>query len=411
MAVGKLNFPDMPSIDGIRLSTASAGIKSANKLDLVLIELTEQARITGVFTQNDFCAAPVILCRRHLSFDPGTETQSGCRYLIINSGNANACTGERGIADALTVCQSIADQAGLRIQQILPFSTGVIGEYLPVEKITARIPALFDGLSADNWLSAARGIMTTDTLPKGASCSFAYRGENVVVNGIAKGAGMIKPNMATMLAFIATNATISQELLEQLSNTAVEQSFNRITVDGDTSTNDSCILMTTGTSTAIKDKADPRYSSLQDAVIQVYRQLAQAIVRDAEGATKFVTIEVTEGHSTEECLQIAYAIAHSPLVKTAFYASDPNWGRIVAAIGNAKIDNLDIINVRLFLDDVLIIENGSRAKHYREEDGKKVMNKDEFRLTVHLGRGSAREQIWTSDLSHDYVTINAEYRT
>ena len=406
MAVGTLNFPDMPLIEGIQLSALSAGIKTANKLDLVLIKLSEQARVTGVFTQNDFCAAPVILCRRHIKNRPDS------RYLIINSGNANACTGKRGINDALAICQSIADQAGLHIQQILPFSTGVIGEYLPVEKITASMPKLFDGLSRDNWLSAAQGIMTTDTLPKGASFSFAYRGENIVVNGIAKGAGMIEPNMATMLAFVATNANISQELLEQLSNKAVEQSFNRITIDGDTSTNDSCVLMATGTAAeAIKDITDPRYSLLQEAVIEVYQQLAQAIVRDAEGATKFVTIEVTEGASTNECLQVAYAIAHSPLVKTAFYASDPNWGRIVAAIGNAGVDNLDIGQIRLFLDDVLLVEHGGRAESYQEEDGQRVIDKTEFRLTVHLGRGTATEKIWTSDLSHEYVTINAEYRT
>ena len=410
MVVGTLNFPDMPLVDGVRLSASSAGIKAVGDLDLVLIELPEQARVAGVFTQNDFCAAPVILCRRHLE----AKSTEACRYLVINAGNANACTGGRGIADALAICQHIAAKAGTNIsaEQVLPFSTGVIGEYLPVAKITAAIPCLFDGLSAHNWLSAAQGIMTTDTLPKGASCSFAYGDETFVVNGIAKGAGMIKPNMATMLAFVATNATISQELLEQLSATSVNQSFNRITIDGDTSTNDSCLLMATATTaTEIADTTDPRYPLLANAITTVYQQLAQAIVRDAEGATKFVTINVIEGHSASECLHVAYAIAHSPLVKTAFYASDPNWGRIVAAIGNANIPHLDIRKIRLFLDDVLVVNNGGRAESYREEDGQKVMDKAEFQLTIRLGRGTATEQVWTSDLSHEYVTINAEYRS
>lgn len=409
----------MPAVDGIRLSALSAGIKTTGDSDLVLIELPEKARVAGVFTQNAFCAAPVILCRRHLQ----ATSHPGRRYLIINSGNANAGTGERGIADALTICEQIAAHAdkGIGVEQVLPFSTGVIGEYLPVAKITAAIPHLFDGLSAHHWLAAAQGIMTTDTLPKGASYSFDYQSngssdsagsDTFIVNGVAKGAGMIRPNMATMLAFVATNATIDQDLLEQLLTTAVDQSFNRISIDGDTSTNDSCLLMTTATTTAaITDRSDPRYRLLADAVTAVYRQLAQAIVKDAEGATKFVTIRITEGNSVDECLQVAYAIAHSPLVKTAFYAADPNWGRIVAAIGNAPIPDLDINKVRLFLDDILVVDNGARAATYREADGQKVMDKADFQLTVNLGRGVATEEIWTSDLSHDYVTINAEYRS
>lgn len=405
MAVGELFFPEMPVINGIRLNAISAGIKKNGQLDVMLIELPESATVAGVFTQNAFCAAPVTLCKQHMPYKP--------RYLIVNSGNANACTGEQGLLDAIDCCKAVATQsASVLHQQVLPFSTGVIGEPLPTHKIIDAIPTLFQGLSDAHWLLAAQGIMTTDTQAKGASRSFDYQGETIVVNGISKGAGMINPNMATMLGFIATNANLSQSVIDTLSFNAANQSFNRITIDGDTSTNDSCILMASGESAVhIDDTQQELYQLLEEAVFDVYKILAQAIVRDGEGATKFVSIQVEEGKAADECLQVAYAIAHSPLVKTALFASDPNWGRIVAAIGYAGITGLDANLIRVYLNDVLIVENGGRAETYTEEAGQAVMDQAEILLRVVLGRGTATEMLWTTDLSHEYVTINAEYRT
>jgi glutamate N-acetyltransferase/amino-acid N-acetyltransferase len=404
MPVGDLSFPNMPAISGVKLSAVSAGIKKNNQLDLMLIELPAEASVAGVFTQNAFCAAPVTVCREHITQQP--------RYLLVNAGNANACTGKEGMAAALECCSAISSHTDALTQQVLPFSTGVIGELLPTQKIVEAIPKLLLMLDEGNWSLAANSIMTTDTCAKGASRSFEYKGETIVVNGIAKGAGMIKPNMATMLGFVATNASIDQGLLEKLSFNAANQSFNRITIDGDTSTNDSCILMASNQTTVrIESASEELYELFERAVIEVHTELAQAIVRDGEGATKFISVKVEEGATANECLQVAYAIAHSPLVKTACFASDPNWGRIVAAIGYAGVDALDVDNIRVYLGNVLIVENGGRAKSYSEEAGQLIMNQAEIILRVCLGRGLATETIWTTDLSHQYVTINAEYRT
>ncbi len=405
MAVGQCVFPEMPLIHGVKLNAISAGIKKNNQLDLMLIELPKAAKVAGVFTQNAFCAAPVTLCKQHLLSQP--------RYLLVNSGNANACTGEQGMQDAFQCCEAVAQVSkSVLAQQVLPFSTGVIGEPLPTQKIITALPELLSGLDEGHWSLAAKGIMTTDTQAKGATRSFEYQGETIVVNGISKGAGMINPNMATMLGFIATNANISQELLDTLSFNAANQSFNRITIDGDTSTNDSCMLMASGESSLhISTANDPLYGLLEAAVFDVYRSLAQAIVKDGEGATKFVTIRVEKGHTANECLQVAYAIAHSPLVKTALFASDPNWGRIVAAIGYANIESLQANDVLVYLNDVLIVENGGRASSYTEAAGQAVMDQEDILLRVVLRRGEMTETIWTTDLSHEYVTINAEYRT
>ncbi|MGH1484784.1 MAG: bifunctional glutamate N-acetyltransferase/amino-acid acetyltransferase ArgJ [Cellvibrionaceae bacterium] len=406
MAVGQLQFPQMPIIEGVALNAVSAGIKKNNQLDLVLLELPKTATVSGVFTQNAYCAAPVTICKDHL------QQTTNSRYLLINSGNANACTGEQGIEAALVSCAAVAEEKSVAVKQVLPFSTGVIGEQLPVEKIEKAIPLLAAGLDVDHWLLAAEGIMTTDTCPKGASVSVDIGKEQLIVNGIAKGAGMIKPNMATMLAYIVTNASVSEVLLKQLVKEAADLSFNRITIDGDTSTNDSCMLVAAGSAAINIDSVDsPHYSVLKQAVVNVLQNLAQSIVKDGEGATKFVSVVVEEGHDQQECLDVAYAIAHSPLVKTALFASDPNWGRIVAAIGYAGIENLDVDKVKVLLDDVLIVENGGRAPAYREEDGQRVMNQDELTIKVCLGRGKKSETLWTTDLSHDYIKINAEYRT
>jgi glutamate N-acetyltransferase/amino-acid N-acetyltransferase len=406
MAVGLSDFPSMPIIDGISLNAVSAGIKKNNQLDLVLIELPEAAVVAGVFTRNAYCAAPVNVCKDHL------QETSNSRYLLINSGNANACTGEQGVEAAVISCAALAEEKSVLVKQILPFSTGVIGEQLPVEKIEQAIPVLCAGLDEDHWLLAAQGIMTTDTRPKGASITVDIDGEELIVNGIAKGAGMIKPDMATMLAYIATNAIVSDDVLKSLVKEAADLSFNRITIDGDTSTNDSCMLIAAGSSSIIIDSCDsPHYESLKQSVIDVLQTLAQAIVRDGEGATKFVSIIVEEGANQNECLDVAYAVAHSPLVKTALFASDPNWGRIVAAIGYAGVLDLNVDNVKVFLDDVLIVDKGGRAPSYKEEDGQRVMNQEEITIKVCLGRGAYSETLWTSDLSHEYIKINAEYRT
>ena len=406
MTLGQLTFPTMPAITGVKLNAVSAGIKNNQQLDLVLIELPPSSTVAGVFTQNAYCAAPVTLCKEHL------QKTHASRYLLINSGNANACTGEQGMSAALNSCVAVAEQGEVDIEQVLPFSTGVIGEPLAVEKIETALPLLFASLNEQHWQQAATGIMTTDTQAKGASVATQIESETLVVNGIAKGAGMIKPNMATMLAYVVTNAVVSSDVLQQLVKEAADHSFNRITIDGDTSTNDSCLLIASGTSSIVIDDINSvHYSTLKDKVISVMQTLAQAIVRDGEGATKFVSIHVEEGATQSECLAVAYAIAHSPLVKTALFASDPNWGRIVAAIGYADIDELDVNKVRVYLDDVLIVERGGRAESYTEAAGQQVMDQSDINLRVCLGRGKVSETLWTTDLSHEYVKINAEYRT
>jgi glutamate N-acetyltransferase/amino-acid N-acetyltransferase len=406
MAVGESIFPEMPPINGVKLHAISAGIKKNQQLDLILIELPESTHAAGVFTQNAFCAAPVTLCKQHLN-----QTINS-RYLLINSGNANACTGDDGMQAAISSCKAISKQKNVAEENVLPFSTGVIGEPFPIEKIEQAIPELIAGLDENNWTLAAQGIMTTDTRPKGATRTITIDGETIVINGIAKGAGMIKPNMATMLAYIVTNAQVEASLLKDLVKEAADASFNRISIDGDTSTNDSCILAATGESNVLFENIDSNsYLEFKSAIIEVFKELAQAIVRDGEGATKFISIEVEKGGSREECLDVAYAIAHSPLVKTALFASDPNWGRIVAAIGYAGVKDLDANKVKVFLGDVLIVENGGRATTYTEEHGQVVMNQDEIVLRILLGRGDCKETLWTTDLSHEYIKINAEYRT
>ncbi|MCV6614453.1 MAG: bifunctional glutamate N-acetyltransferase/amino-acid acetyltransferase ArgJ, partial [Cellvibrionaceae bacterium] len=366
--------------------------------------LAEGSEVAGVFTQNAFCAAPVQLCKQFL---PGE-----IRYLLINSGNANACTGDQGLADALASCTQVAELGGVGAGQVLPFSTGVIGESLPMDKFAAAIPKLFPALADDNWNGAARAIMTTDTRPKGASEIIEHDGRTIAISGIAKGSGMIKPNMATMLAYVATDAKLPQAMLQALAKECVDGSFNRITIDGDTSTNDSSILVATGASGAvIESEQDPLYPLLRDALKRVHIQLAQSIVGDGEGATKFVTVDVRGGAEQSECVSVAYSVAQSPLVKTALFASDPNWGRIVAAIGYAGVEGLDDRAVTVHLNDVLIVENGGCAASYTEADGQREMDKDEILILIELGRGDAAAKVWTTDLSHDYVTINADYRS
>ncbi len=407
MAVGLSNeLPALHPVAGIRLGTAAAGIRYTGRDDLVLVEMDEQTRTAAVFTRNAFCAAPVIVARRHL-------TRATPRYLLINAGNANAGTGEQGLEDALATCRLVAEQRHCELEQVLPFSTGVISESLPLDRFHGGIVQAAASLDAGSWPAAAHAIMTTDTVPKAASRQVAMAGGTVTITGVAKGSGMICPNMATMLAYIATDAALAPQVLDHCLREAVAASFNSITVDGDTSTNDACVLMATGRSTVPAiETADSEASRQFVAELSALCQtLAQAIVRDGEGATKFITIEVSQGRSREECRQVAYTVAHSPLVKTAFFASDPNWGRILAAVGRAGIEDLDVAGVSLFLDDVCIAEGGALAATYTEARGKEVMQREEITIQIHLGRGSSRAAIWTCDLSHDYVRINAEYRT
>ncbi len=405
MSVNKQPLPVMHAVPGLRLAATCAGIKQEGRRDVVLMALDEGTQVAAVFTRNAFCAAPVYICRAHLS-------QSAPRYLLTNTGNANAGTGEPGMRDGLACCAAVAQAAGCATAAVLPFSTGVIGEPLPVEKITTAVPAVLAALGDDGWADAAHGILTTDTVPKGASLQVSIDGVLVTITGIAKGSGMIRPDMATMLAYIATDAQVAQPVLQACLEQAVARSFNRITVDGDTSTNDSCLLMATGRSALRIGQADgSAFEALCAAVSEVCKSLAQAIVCDGEGATKLITIDVQGGRNREECLQVAYAIAHSPLVKTAFFAADPNWGRILAVVGRAGLEDLDIDAVQLFLDDVCIVRDGGRALEYTEEAGQAVMDQDEINVCVVLGRGEACEQVWTCDLSYDYVRINAEYRT
>ena len=397
-------------VAGVRLGVTEAGIRKANRRDLTLIELAPGSHVAGVFTQNRFCAAPVQVCKQHLA-------NGEIRALVINTGIANAGTGDAGLHAAQLTCQSAARNLDVRANQVLPFSTGVIMEPLPVERLQAGLPACQTALKADGWFDAAHAIMTTDTVAKAFSVQANIAGQVVTVTGIAKGAGMIKPNMATMLGFVATDAVISQPMLERLVTEVADESFNCITVDGDTSTNDSFILIATGKTRARFEAIDaPGWNDLKAAVTGVARQLAQAIVRDGEGATKFIEIAVEGAHSKDEAKAVGYAIAHSPLVKTAFFASDPNLGRILGAIGNAWTGNpaladLDVTRVKLWLGDVLVSENGGRAASYREEDGSRVMKPAEIVVRVDLGRGKVAGKVWTCDFSYDYVKINADYRS
>lgn len=395
------------SVPGLRIGVAMAGVRKANRKDLVVIVLDEGAAVAGVFTQNRFCAAPVQVCREHIG------TRSGIRALVINTGNANAGTGADGLARARRTCEALAGQLGIDARQVLPFSTGVIMESLPVDRIVAGLPFAVAALAPDGWLDAAQGIMTTDTLPKAASRQITLGGKTVTVTGIAKGAGMIRPNMATMLGFVATDAVIDPALMQGLVREAADQSFNRITIDGDTSTNDSFVLIATRQAghAPITQLESAEGAALREAVFAVSRQLAQAIVRDGEGATKFITVRVEGGRTKQECRLAAYAIAHSPLVKTAFFASDPNLGRILAAVGYAGIDDLDQGVIDLFLDDVHVVVAGGRHPAYQEADGQRVMKQSEITVRVDLHRGPAHATVWTCDLSHDYVSINADYRS
>jgi glutamate N-acetyltransferase/amino-acid N-acetyltransferase len=397
----------LAAVQGLRIGVTMAGVRKANRKDLVVMALDQGAAVAGVFTQNRFCAAPVQVCREHL------DARRGIRALVINTGNANAGTGADGLARARQTCAALASQLGIDAQQVLPFSTGVIMETLPVERIVAGLPATVAALAPDAWLDAAQGIMTTDTLPKAASRQFLIGGKPVTVTGIAKGAGMIRPNMATMLGFVATDAVIDPALLQTLVREAADQSFNRITIDGDTSTNDSFVLIATQRAghAPITQLESADGAALREAVFAVSRQLAQAIVRDGEGATKFITVRVDGGRTKQECRLAAYAIAHSPLVKTAFFASDPNLGRILAAVGYAGIDDLDQGLIDLFLDDVHVVVRGGRHPAYQEADGQRVMKQSEITVRVDLHRGPAHATVWTCDLSHDYVSINADYRS
>jgi glutamate N-acetyltransferase/amino-acid N-acetyltransferase len=398
---------DLHPVAGVEIGVAMAGVRKAKRKDLVLFTLAERTNVAAVFTRNRFCAAPVQVCREHLA------AGRGVRALVINTGNANAGTGDDGMVRARTTCIALAQRLGLAPEQVLPFSTGVIMETLPVDRIVAGLPAAVADLAPGHWLDAAQGIMTTDTLPKAASRQVAIGGKTVNVTGIAKGAGMIRPNMATMLGFVATDAVIEPALMQALVREAADHSFNRITIDGDTSTNDSFVLIATGQAghAPITQLESPEGALLREAVFAVARQLAQAIVRDGEGATKFITVRVDGGRSKDECRLAAYAIAHSPLVKTAFFASDPNLGRILAAVGYAGIDDLDQSLIDLFLDDVHVVVRGGRHPDYREEQGQRVMKQAEITVRVDLHRGPAHATVWTCDLSHDYVSINADYRS
>lgn len=394
-------------IVGLRIGVAEAGIRKVGRKDLTVFLLDEGAAVAAVFTQNRFCAAPVQVCRTHL------EGGQAIRAMVVNTGNANAGTGADGLQRARATCDAAAEKLNLQATQVLPFSTGVIMEPLPVERITAGLPAAIADAQAAHWARAAEAIMTTDTLPKAFSAQVQIGGATVSVTGISKGAGMIRPNMATMLGFLATDACIDPALVQPLARDLADRSFNRITIDGDTSTNDSFVVIATQRAAHAPitswDSADGQ--ALKAAMASVAQQLAQAIVRDGEGATKFITVRVEGGRTGAECRQVAYAIAHSPLVKTAFFASDPNLGRILAAVGYAGIDDLDPSGIDLYLDDVHVAVQGGRNPDYREEDGQRVMQQSEITVRVLLGRGDAQDTVWTCDLSHDYVTINADYRS
>lgn len=401
------NPADLFPVPGVKLGIAMAGVRKANRRDLTVITVAEGSQVAGVFTTNRFCAAPVQLCQKHLAANVGT------RALVINTGNANAGTGEDGLVRAFSTCVALGRHLELAPEQVLPFSTGVIMEPLPNDRIAAGLPAALDDLKEDNWAVAAEAIMTTDTVPKAASKRVTIDGKTITITGISKGAGMIRPNMATMLGFLATDAALAPGLVQSLVTDAANRSFNRITIDGDTSTNDSFVIVATGQAgnAPITSFDSGDGAVLKAAVIEVAEQLAQAIVRDGEGATKFIAVQVDGGRTEDECRQVAYAIAHSPLVKTAFFASDPNLGRILAAVGYAGITDLDQTKIDLHLDDVSVAVDGGRNPAYREEDGARVMKQSEITVRVNLKRGSATSTVWTCDLSYDYVKINADYRS
>ncbi|HPM65123.1 MAG TPA: bifunctional glutamate N-acetyltransferase/amino-acid acetyltransferase ArgJ [Piscinibacter sp.] len=401
------NPADLHPVAGVELGITMAGVRKANRRDLLVVKLAPGASVAGVFTQNRFCAAPVQVCREHLG------GEQGIRAIVVNTGNANAGTGADGLARARSTCSALGALLGVAAEQVLPFSTGVIMETLPSERIEAALPAALADAKPDQWALAAQAIMTTDTLPKAASRQVQIGGKTITITGISKGAGMIRPNMATMLGFIATDAAIAPHLMQELVREAADRSFNRITIDGDTSTNDSFVLIATHQAgNAPIAQAESRDGALlREALIAVAQQLAQAIVRDGEGATKFITVRVDGGRSKEECRQAAYAIAHSPLVKTAFFASDPNLGRILAAVGYAGITDLDQSTIDMFLDDVHVVHQGGRRPEYREEDGARVMKQSEITVRIDLHRGPAHATVWTCDLSYDYVKINADYRS
>ncbi len=409
-----VNFPsftvaDLQPVPGVELGYAEAGIRKQNRKDLLVMRLAPTATVAGVFTANRFCAAPVQVCKTHLA---RTSVTKPVRALVVNTGNANAGTGAAGLADAEATCVALAELLACDPSQILPFSTGVILEPLPIAKITAGLPQAVANLAEDHWYDAAAAIMTTDTLPKAASDAIQINGTTITLTGISKGAGMIKPNMATMLGFLAMDAQVSQAVLDHLIKQAADASFNCITVDGDTSTNDSFMLIASGVAKLRIDSIDsPEYVALSKAVIVLAQKLAQMIVRDGEGATKFITVKVEEGKNNEECRKIAYSIAHSPLVKTAFFASDPNLGRILAAIGYAGVDDLDVGKLNLYLDDVWVAKDGGRHPEYQESDGQRVMKQSEITISVKLARGDASATVWTCDLSTEYVKINADYRS
>jgi glutamate N-acetyltransferase / amino-acid N-acetyltransferase len=405
----KLTAPQAASllpVSGIELGFAEAHVRKPNRKDVLVVKLTEGTKVAGVFTLNRFCAAPVVLCKEYLA------QQAGIRALLVNTGCANAGTGADGLSRAQRSCDALAALLGLQSNQVLPFSTGVILEPLPVDKVIAGMPAAIANLKEDNWLNAAEAIMTTDIVAKGVSKQIMIDGKKVTITGISKGSGMIHPNMATMLGYIGTDAAISQAALENIMQYAVNKSFNCITVDGDTSTNDSLILMATGKANNAEITEDSaNFTAIRDALTEVAVELAQAIVRDGEGATKFMTVRVEGGKTETECRKVAYAIAHSPLIKTAFFASDPNLGRILAAIGYAGIDDLDVDKMELYLGDVLVAEKGGRAASYREEQGAAIMQESDILVRVVLNRGSADCTVWTCDFSYDYVKINADYRS
>jgi glutamate N-acetyltransferase / amino-acid N-acetyltransferase len=407
------NPAELYPIAGVRIGVAEAGVRKANRKDLTVVLIDEGASVSGVFTQNRFCAAPVQICREHLEKAAASKTGSEIRAMLINTGNANAGTGQDGLARARSTCVALAETLGVASDQILPFSTGVIMEPLPNDRIESGLPAAILDARADNWQRAAEAIMTTDTIPKAFGAQVVIDGALISITGISKGAGMIRPNMATMLGFMATDACVDQAVMQQLARELAEGSFNRVTVDGDTSTNDSFVVIASNkaANAPITSLASARGQALKVAMLGVATRLAQAIVRDGEGATKFITVRVEGGKTAEECRKVAYAIAHSPLVKTAFFASDPNLGRILAAVGYAGVEDLDQTGIDLHLDDVHVAVKGGRNPLYREEDGQRVMKKSEILVRVGLGRGSSSDTVWTCDFSHEYVTINADYRS
>jgi glutamate N-acetyltransferase/amino-acid N-acetyltransferase len=407
MAVGLEVLQNYHPVSGIRIGIAQAGIKYEGRNDLVIFELAPGSRVSGVFTLNSFCAAPVQVAKQNLS-------EAEIRYLVINTGNANAGTGSQGMTDAVVTCEQLAQLTGVAANQVLPFSTGVIGETLPMDKLLSGLSPALENLASDVWPTAAEGIMTTDTLPKGYSQQVEITNNEIItISGISKGSGMIMPNMATMLAYLTTDAVIAKPLLDIMCKELADKSFNRVTVDGDTSTNDSCMLIATAQAdmAEISSKDDPRYDSVFDALLAAFMVLSHAIVRDGEGATKFVTIEVQQAASVQEALDVAYTVAHSPLVKTALFACDANWGRILAAVGRAGVKNMVLEDIDIYLDDVCIVQSGSRTASYTEEAGAAVFAQPEITISIRLGRGDVTERVWTTDLSHEYVSINADYRS